>query len=93
MTAFETPYVETNALLAIMNGDRETAAEILADSSDRELQKLDDQLQFLRDVITAMLLARAHQRRVLNLDARTVGVLKPLAAVSSVPATGTGDAR
>lgn len=71
----ETPYVETEALLAVMNGDREAAEKILADFYDSELAKFNMQLQFLRDVIDGVQRARNHQRRAIALDPMTAAVL------------------
>lgn len=47
----ETPYVETEALLAVMNGDWERAEELVGGMHLGELRKFDDQVLGLRELI------------------------------------------
>jgi hypothetical protein len=47
----KTPFLETEALLAVMNGDIERAEEILSTFTSSELRIFDGQLQFVRDLI------------------------------------------
>ncbi len=56
-------FVECEALPAIMNGDREEAERLLADSHDTELNKLADHATFLADVCDVLLASRAYTRR------------------------------
>lgn len=70
-----TPFVETNALLAAMDGDREQAEAILSGSHDSELETFSRALAFLRDIVTAMQIARRDERRRIDLDARTILLL------------------
>jgi hypothetical protein len=48
----ETPYTETEALLAIMNGDREECAALLVGMLDGEVQRYANQVQCLLDTIS-----------------------------------------
>lgn len=47
----ETPYMETEALLAILNGDREGATRIVAEMLDGEVHRFSNQVGFLLDVV------------------------------------------
>lgn len=51
MSDQRTPYVETEALLAIMDGDREHAEDLLRDLYRSELETFDRQLTFLHDLV------------------------------------------
>ncbi len=64
-------FVECEALLAIMNGDREEAERLLEDSFDSELLRLSDHAKFLSDVCAAMLRSRAYARRQAEVAAAT----------------------
>lgn len=58
MSASRTPYVETEALLAVMEGDREHAEDLLRDLYRNELETFDRQLTFLRDLVHNRMRAR-----------------------------------
>jgi len=47
----ETPYAETEMLLAVMNEDRERVQQLIASSTRRELVELSDHLDTLQDAI------------------------------------------
>lgn len=56
----ETPYVETEALLAVMEGDPKRAEELLNSMSGSELRAFDAQLDLLGDAVGR---ARYRKRR------------------------------
>lgn len=71
----ESPYVETEALLAAMNGDHERAEEILAGFLPGELRTFDDQVTLLRDLIARVQRRNNRARRTIELDPMTAAVL------------------
>lgn len=71
----ETPYVETEALLAAMNGDHDRAEAILADFLPGELRKFDDQVTLLGDLIARVQRRNNRQRRAIELDPMAAAVL------------------
>lgn len=71
----DTPYVETEALLAVMNGNPEGAEEILAGLLPGELNIFDDQVTFLGDLIARVQRRNNRERRTIELDPMTAAVL------------------
>lgn len=47
----ETPYVETEMLLAVMNGNHDGAVELIQGMLPRELQVFSDQLRFASELV------------------------------------------
>lgn len=57
----ETPYMETEALLAILNEDDELAAEIVAGMLDKEVAQYVRKIKHLLEIIAVDVRRRQHQ--------------------------------
>jgi hypothetical protein len=57
-SAAETPYTETEALLAVMNGDQGRLEELTRSLLDGELAELRDQVDALRRALTTEAIRR-----------------------------------
>jgi hypothetical protein len=55
MRSFGTPYLETEALLAVLNGDEDAAREKLGEMSPMELEVFRERLDTLDSIISEVL--------------------------------------
>ncbi len=71
----ETPYAETEALLAVMNGDPERAEKILDGFLPNELITFDDQVTFLADLLARVERRNNRRRLTVEVDPMTAAQL------------------